>query len=58
MIASGSDISAPAPMPCTARKAASMSIEVDIDDRTAPRMKTTMPKMYSGRRPKMSESLP
>ncbi|MBM7804032.1 hypothetical protein JOE58_003283 [Curtobacterium luteum] len=45
MIARGSDMSAPAPMPCTARKPASMIIEVDMDDRTAPRMKTTMPKM-------------
>ena len=58
MIASGSDISAPAPMPWKARNPASMNIEVENDDASEPMRKTTIPKMYSGRRPKMSESLP
>ena len=45
MIASGSDISAPAPMPWNARKAASMVIDVDSVESSDPRMKTAMPKM-------------
>ena len=58
MMASGSDMSAPAPMPWKPRKAASMIIEVENDESSEPRMNTLMPKMYSGRRPKRSESLP
>ena len=58
MIASGSAISAPAPMPWKARNAASIIIDVENAESVDPRMKITMPMMNSGRRPKMSESLP
>ena len=58
MMASGIDMRPPAPRPCTARKAASSSIEVENDARIEPTMKTTIAMMNSGRRPKMSDSLP
>ncbi len=45
MIASGSDMSAPAPMPWNARKAASMTIEVEKVESSEPSTKTLMPKM-------------
>ncbi len=58
MIASGSDIRPPAPRPCSARNPASMSIEVENDAASDPRMKMPIAVRNSGRRPKMSESLP
>ena len=45
-------------MPWKARNPASMIIDVENDDRNDPTMNTPRPKVYSGRRPKMSESLP
>ena len=58
MIASGNDMSAPAPRPWNARNPASMSIEVEKLDSREPMMNTAMPKRYSGRRPNTSDSLP
>lgn len=58
MIASGIDIRPPAPRPWIARNAASSIIEFEKEAANDPRMKTTMAKMNSGRRPKMSDSLP
>ena len=58
MIASGIDIRPPAPRPWMARNAASSIMEVEKLARIEPMMKTTIAKMNSGRRPKMSESLP
>ncbi len=45
MMARGSDMSAPAPMPWKPRKAASMIIDVENDDISEPMTKTEMPKM-------------
>ena len=45
MIASGSDMSAPAPMPWKARKPASISIDVENDESSEPIRNTAMPKM-------------
>ena len=58
MMASGSAIRAPAPIPWNARKAASIIIDVEKAESVDPRMKTMIPRMKSGRRPKMSLSLP
>ena len=58
MIASGSDIRPPAPMPWIARKPASISIEVENDEASEPTTKMLIAKMNSGRRPKRSLSLP
>jgi hypothetical protein len=58
MIASGSDIRPPAPMPCTARNPASISMDVEKLDSTDPAMKIEMLRMMSGRRPNRSDSLP
>ncbi len=58
MIASGSDIRPPAPRPWKARKAARPSMDVAKLERNEPSTKMLMLVMKSGRRPKMSESLP
>ena len=58
MMASGSDISPPAPRPWKARNAASISIEVEKLDRNEPATKMLMLMMNSGRRPNRSDSLP
>ena len=58
MIASGIDIRPPAPRPWMARNTASSIIEVEKVARIEPMMKMTMAMMNSGRRPKMSDSLP
>ena len=58
MIASGSDIRPPAPRPWIARNAASSNIEVEKPARSEPIMKIAIAMMNSGRRPKMSLSLP
>ena len=58
MIANGIDIRPPAPSPWIARNAASWIIDVEKLARIEPIMNTTIAKMNSGRRPKMSESLP
>jgi hypothetical protein len=58
MIASGSAMRPPAPTPCSARKAASSYIVWAKPDATDPTRKIEMAMMKSGRRPKMSESLP
>jgi hypothetical protein len=58
MIASGRDMSPPAPMPWIARKPASISIDVENDAASEPTTKIVMAKMYSGRRPNRSLSFP
>ena len=51
MIASTSENSPPAPMPCTARNAASMYIEVANEHSTEPTMKIVIANMNSFLRP-------
>ncbi len=58
MIASGSAMSPPAPSPCRARKTASWYIESAKPAATEPTRKIAIAMMNSGRRPKMSLSLP
>ena len=58
MIASGIDMRPPAPRPWMARKTASSTIDVENVARIEPMMKMTIAMMNSGRRPKMSDSLP
>ena len=49
---------APAPMPCTARKAISAGMLQATPHRIEPSRKTAMPKNNSGLRPMTSASLP
>ncbi len=58
MMASGIDMSPPAPRPWMARKAASSIIEVEKLASTEPMMKMTIAMRKRRRRPKMSDSLP
>ncbi len=58
MMASGIDMSPPAPSPWMARNTASSVIEVEKLARIEPITKMTIAKMNSGLRPKMSDSLP
>jgi len=58
MIASGSAIRPPAPMPWMARNPASSRIEVENPEAIDPTMKIEIAVMNSGRRPKMSDNLP
>ena len=58
MMASGIDMRPPAPRPWIARNAESSIIDVEKLAAIDPTMKITIAMMKSGRRPKMSESLP